>query len=80
MHALYIHEGLHVRKSAIATTLAVAMLLFGCAVEPTPGFGRSSPGCGMNAVLYCDLSPHGERCQCVRHTDLRDLARTFSRR
>lgn len=80
MRALYIHEGLPVRKTAIATTLAAGMFLLGCAAEPTPRFGHATPGCGKNAVLYCDLSPHGERCQCVRHGDLRDLARTFSRR
>lgn len=79
MRAIYIHEDLPVRKSAIATTLAALMFLFGCAAEPTPGFGRATPGCGKSAVLYCDLSPHGERCQCVRHSDLRDLAKTFSR-
>lgn len=80
MRHLSILTGLYARKTVIATTLATAMLLFGCAVEPPPGFGRSAPGCGMNSVLYCDLSPHGEQCECVRHSELRDLTRTFSRR
>ena len=80
MRTLSIHAGLHVPKTVIATGLAAAMLLLGCAVEPAPGYGVSGSSCGMNAVLYCDLSPHGERCECVRHSELRELTKAFSTR
>lgn len=70
----------HTRNTVILMTLAGAMLLSGCAIEPTPGIGQSASACGMNAVLYCDLSPPVEKCECVRHSDLRDMMRVFSGR
>jgi predicted small secreted protein len=80
MRALAIHTGFHARSTVISMTLAVAMLLVGCAVNTTPGIGHSGSTCGMNAVLYCDLAPHVEKCQCFRHSELRDMMRTLSRR
>ena len=77
MRTLSLHPGPHVPKTFIATILTAATLLVGCALEPTPAYARSTPGCGLNAVLFCDLSPHGERCECVRHGELRDLTRTL---
>lgn len=77
MRAPDIERGFHVRTS---TMLAVAILLAGCAVETTPGIARSGSVCGMNAVLYCDLAPHADKCQCLRHSELRDIMRTLSRR
>jgi predicted small secreted protein len=79
MRALAISAGFR-RSTVIWTTLAVAMLLVGCAVNTTPGIGHSGSTCGMNAVLYCDLAPHVDTCQCFRHSELRDMMRTLSRR
>ena len=80
MRALAIYTGFHARRTVISTTLAVAMLMVGCAVDTTPGIGRSASPCGMNAVLYCDLAPHVDKCQCFRHSELRDMMRALSRR
>lgn len=68
------------RRTVTATMLAAATLLAGCAVEPTPGIGRSTAPCGVNAVLFCDLAPHADRCQCFRHSEMRDMLRALSGR
>lgn len=76
MRALTIKTVLHGRKAVISTALAAAMLLFGCAMERTPGFGGPAPDCRISSVLYCDLAPHVESCQCVRRSHIRDMLRT----
>jgi hypothetical protein len=68
----------HIRTTVIPAMLA--LFLAGCAAGTTPGIARSGSPCGMNALLYCDLSPHGNQCQCFRHSEFRDMMRTFSRR
>lgn len=82
MRALNIGTAVNVRKTIISTTLAAATLLVGCAMERTPGFGAAAPqapDCRMNSVLYCDLTPQVERCQCVRGSHVRNILRTAPR-
>lgn len=69
-----------VRKMVTAMTLAAVLPLAGCAVEPTPGVGGAAAPCGMGAVLVCELAPHADRCQCFRHSDMRDMMRALTRR
>jgi len=80
MRPLFSHTAYKARKVIVSTTLAAAMPLFGCAVEPTPGLAQPGSDCRMDSLLYCDLAPHVDRCQCIRHSDFRDMLRTLSRR
>jgi hypothetical protein len=80
MRTLFIHAGPHVPGMLIATLLGVATSLSGCAVKPTSAYGMPASGCGFNAVLYCDLGPLAERCECVRHSEVRDVASSLWRR
>jgi hypothetical protein len=73
-----VNTGLFICRTVVPATLAV--LLAGCAMGPTPGIAPSASACGTSAVLYCELSPHGKTCECVRHSDLRDLMGTISLR
>jgi hypothetical protein len=77
MRTLFFNAGPHVPRMLITALLGT--LLSGCAVDRTPGYGVSTSGCGMNSVLYCDLSPVAERCECVRHSEMRDLASSLWR-
>jgi len=80
MRVSFVTTSLYLRSTVISVSLAAAMLLAGCAMGPAPAIGQSASACGMNAVLYCDLSPPVERCQCVRHGDFRDIMGTISLR
>lgn len=80
MRSLFVNTGLSIRRTLAATGLAVALLLSGCAVGPSPGTTPTASACGMGAVLYCDLNPPNGTCHCARHNDLRDAIRSISLR
>lgn len=63
-----------------AAVLAAVTLLAGCAAEPVPGIASAPSPCGMGGVLYCELAPHADRCQCFRHSEVRDMMRALTRR
>lgn len=80
MRGSFLNKSLFLRSTVTPAILAAAVLLAGCALGPAPARGQSASACGMSAVMYCDLSPNGKTCECVRHGDFRDIMGTFSLR
>ena len=80
MRGSFSKAGLFLRSTVISAILAAPMLLAGCAMGPAPAIGQSVSACGTSAVMYCDMSPNGKTCQCVRHGDFRDIMGTISLR
>lgn len=67
------------RTASVAAALGIS--LSGCAMDPVPDIGRSTPGCRANSIAYCEVDHHRdvEKCQCVWRGNLRGYLRDLPR-